>query len=274
MLPEYKYNQLARLKCLKNSILRKLRIQKNSIELLGNRTDIFIQLIVAIEDAMKFYGITKEDFFKNIANWPNTEEKLFKKALSLKDFYESWNDTAAIENVCANIFNQLIWFDNYNVCSKYATNSDVIIDYGCGTGSLSLGLALDKKIKNKLVLLDVPNDISKFREFRINEHHLENVEQANVFSYNVKSKADLMICLDVLEHLENSSSIFEHEITPMLKVDGHLILRAPWRGQMTHIDKAADDFYLNKGRKFLSKNFKEVYRFGCHDICCVYQKIK
>jgi 2-polyprenyl-3-methyl-5-hydroxy-6-metoxy-1,4-benzoquinol methylase len=274
MLPEYKYNQFARVKCLKNLILRKLRIKQDGIDLLGNRTKIFIQLMVAIEDAMKFYSITKDEFFENISNWSSTEKEFFEKSSNLKEFYESWNDAAAIENICANIFNQMIWFENYNVCAAYAPKSDFIIDYGCGTGSLSFGLALDKKIKNKLVLLDVPNDISKFREYRINKHHLVNVEQENIFNYRVEAKADLIICLDVLEHLENSSSVFENEMSPMLKVGGLMILKAPWRGQMTHIDEAADDFYLNNGRKFLSKNFKEVYRFGCQDISCVYQKIK
>jgi 2-polyprenyl-3-methyl-5-hydroxy-6-metoxy-1,4-benzoquinol methylase len=251
-----------------------LRIKQDGIDLLGNRTNIFIQLMVAVDDAIRFYGISKDEFYENIRKWPDTEKVLFERSSSLKEFYESWNDAAAIENICANIFNQMIWFENYNVCAAYAPKSDYIIDYGCGTGSLSFGLALEKKIKNKLVLLDVPNDVDKFREFRINEHRLMNVEQGNILGYDIRDRADLIICLDVLEHLENSSSIFRNDMCPMLRVGGHMILRAPWRGQLTHIDEAADDFYLNDGRAFLSENFKEVYRFGCHDICCVYQKMK
>ena len=274
MLPEYKYNKLARLKFILGKILRKLGIEKPGIDLLENRTNILIQLVIAIEDAKKFYKISNSNFFDNLNSWGDLEKDLFQKANSLKEFYESWNSDAAIKNVCVNILNQLIWFENYNVCAEYTTKADYIIDYGCGTGALSIGLALDKKIKNQLVLLDVPNDVSGFREFRIKEHSLKNVKQENVYTFKSESKADLIICLDVLEHLENSSSIFMNQMCPLLKVGGYMILRAPWRGQMTHIDAAADDFYLNGGRKYLSQHFEEVNRFGTLDICCVYKKTK
>ena len=273
MFQEYKYNQLARLKYLVNKVLKKLNIKKAKIDLLGNRISIIIQLITAIEDVKDFYNISNNEIFDNINNWDEIEKDLFEKANSLNEFYESWNSDAALKNVCANIFNQLIWFDIYNVCAEYTTKADYIIDYGCGTGALSIGLALDNKIKNHLVLLDVPNDVSRFREFRINKHSLINIKQENVFTFKAESKANLIICIDVLEHLENSSSVFINQMCPMLKIGGHMILRAPWRGQMTHIDSAADDFYLNGGRKYLSHHFEEVDRFSSLDIYCVYKKI-
>jgi len=274
MLPEWKYNQISRVKMLVNKILTKFRLKKNDIQLFDNRIEIIKQLSIAIDDVVKFYGIDKNKFFQNINNWKITEKRLFENAKNLREFYESWNDQAAVENACANIFNQLICFENYNVCAKYTIKSDVVIDYGCGTGALSLALALSGKIKNKLIQLDVPNDISKLRQFRIEKHNLTNVINENIFLFNEKDVADLIICIDVLEHIEDSSSVFINNIYPLLKVGGYMILRAPWRGQLTHIDQAADDFYLNGGRKFLSKNFKEVYRFGSLDIAAVYQKIK
>ena len=274
MLPEWKYNQISRVKMLVNRILTKFRLKKNSIQLLDNRIEIFKQLSSAIDDVVKFYGIDKNEFFRNMDNWEITEKKLFENAKNLQEFYESWNDQASVENACVNIFNQLIWFENYNVCAKYTIKSNVVIDYGCGTGALSLGLALNGRIKDRLIQLDVPNDINKFRQFRIEENNLRNVITENIFLFNEKNIADLVICLDVLEHIEDSSNVFINKMYPLLKVGGHMILRAPWRGQMTHIDQAADDFYLNGGRKFLSENFKEIYRFGGLDIAAVYKKIK
>ena len=64
------------------------------------------------------------------------------------------------------------------------------------------------------------------------------------------------------------------KISPMLKIGGLLLLRAPWRGQLTHLDTAPDDLYQNGGRKYLDENYKEVYRFGVNDISAVYKKIK
>ena len=93
-------------------------------------------------------------------------------------------------------------------------------------------------------------------------------------NFNKRNIADLVICLDVLEHIEESSDVFINSLSPLLKAGGYLILKAPWRGQMTHIDKAADDFYLNGARRFLLENYNLIYRFGAIDVCSVYKKIK
>lgn len=272
MLPEWKYNQLARFKMVSSKITAKL-LKKPRINLLENRLEVFSSMIRIVNDAIEFYGLTREEFIQNITKWEETELALFNKAETLKEFYESWNDEASIQNVCANIVNQLIWFENYNVCCEFTSKAEKVIDYGCGTGSLSLSLALNKKIKKELVLLDVPNDVSKFRDHIIKKHGLQNVSNGNILEYKTKKQADLIMCLDVLEHLEESSSIFINQLSPLLKRGGLAILRAPWRGQLTHIDQAANDFYLNGGRKFLAKNYEEVYRFGNYDICAVYRKL-
>ena len=180
---------------------------------------------------------------REISKQFNLEKKLFQQASSLREFYESWSDEVALKNVCANVVNQMIWYENYNVCAAYASEANYVIDYGCGTGTLSLALKLDEIIKNKLVLLDVPNDVFKFREFRIAKNCLKNVYQDNIFTYNSPELADLIICLDVLEHIEESSLVFIDKICPMIKVGGHIILRAPGRGQLTHIDEAAHLFF-------------------------------
>ena len=271
---EWVYKQTGRIDYVITYILFKLKIKKRMFDLVSSRKSSFIQLSLAIDDAMKFYGLTKKEYFQKAKNWKLTEKKLFDNASSLKEFYASWNDEASIENTCANIMNQMILFENYSVCAEYALKSDVVIDYGCGTGSLSLGLALDGKIKGKLVLLDVQNDIDDFRKFRVDENNLSNVSTADIFNFNKRNIADLVICLDVLEHIEESSDVFINSLSPLLKAGGYLILKAPWRGQMTHIDKAADDFYLNGARRFLLENYKLIYRFGAIDVCAVYQKIK
>jgi len=274
MLPEWKYNQISRMHFLFSKILVKIRIKKKLINLSDNRIDSVLQLLRATDDIIEFFNINRREFYENIDMWEKTEKLLWEKSVTLKEFYESWNSKASLQNACVNTINQLIWFENYNVCSYFAEKSNVIVDYGCGTGALSTALALNGKIKNQLIQLDVPNDINNFRKFRIQKYNFKNIITENIFTFNKKSIADLVICFDVLEHIEESSEVFINSISTIIKTGGFLILRAPWRGQMTHIDKAADDFYLNGGRKFLSSNYKEVYRFGSLDICAVYQKIK
>jgi len=99
------------------------------------------------------------------------------------------------------------------------------------------------------------------------------VQFQNLLDFFKPDSADGIICIDVLEHLENSSEVFINKIHPLLKVDGLIYLRAPWRGQLTHIDQAADNFYLKGGRSLLSEKYVEVYRTSSIDISCVYRKI-
>ena len=68
--------------------------------------------------------------------------------------------------------------------------------------------------------------------------------------------------------------IFINKIHPLLKIGGLIYLRAPWRGQLTHIDEAADNFYLSGGRRFLYEKYREVYRTSSIDISCVYKKVR
>ena len=228
----------------------------------------------ALRDAKEYINISIDQFYEYSAKWPTLEKELFIKK-DLSSFYQSWNNEAAYYNVCRNIINQLTEISNFEAIASYFTKKGMYIDYGCGIGSLSLGLFLENKLKGTLVLLDVPNDINKFVEYRIEKNNLRKfVQFLNVSNYFESDSADGIICIDVLEHLQNSSEIFINKIHPLLKIGCLIYLRAPWRGQLTHIDQAANDFYLNGGRKFLYAKYREVYRTSSFDVSCVYKKVR
>lgn len=271
---EEKFNVAGTIKYILQKLGHKFNLSGIKIDDLAKEKEQV--LCGAIMDVLECKNISYERFWENTKKWPEEEERLFRKASTLVEFYESWNQESATMNICANILNQMLSVKNYSTYSYFANQSESIIDYGCGTATLSLGdMILHKKNNKRLTLLDVDNDIKNLVEFRIRKNNIQdNVVFNNVLTYKTNNKVDLIACFDVLEHLENSSEVFCSRIYPMLKKGGLIILNAPWRGQLTHIDKAADDFYHNGGRKFLSKYLHEVYRFGSNDISCVYKKIK
>lgn len=228
----------------------------------------------AIQDAMKYMNIGLDDFYCYADKWNKHEMMLFEEN-DLAAFYQSWNQEFAHYNICANIINQHREIVNFDTILKTFPKQGTYVDYGCGTAALSLGLFLGKTLSGNLLLLDVNNDVRRFVDYRIKKHELaDSVKFHDVFAFQDHEICDGLICIDVLEHLENATEIFVKKIHPLVKMGGVIYLRAPWRGQLTHIDEAADDFYLNGGRKFLAEKYIEVYRNSTIDISCVYKKIK
>lgn len=271
LYPESKYYKYGFLKL----ILQKIKLKFGIIDYPKDfRKMILKSYSYALRDAEEYMDINTEQFYEYADGWSTIEKKLFYNS-NLSNFYKSWNNKASYYNICCNIINQHIEISNFQAIASYFIKEGKYIDYGCGTGSLSMGLFLENRLRGKLILLDLPNDVNKFVKYRIKKNQLQKyVHFQNVLNYFKPDNADGIICIDVLEHLEKSSEIFIKKIHPLLKVGGLIYLRAPWRGQLTHIDKAADNFYLKGGRSFLSEKYVEVYRTSSMDISCVYRKIK
>jgi 2-polyprenyl-3-methyl-5-hydroxy-6-metoxy-1,4-benzoquinol methylase len=245
---------------------------KESLE--DARTLVLKSYSYALRDAKEFMNITSGEFYDYSEKWQNIENELFRKSRG-EEFYRSWSGIQAHCNICSNIINQHLQISDFQVISSFFKKRGHYIDFGCGTASLSLGLFLEGKLRGSLSLIDVPNDINKFTRYRIEKYNLQNsVDASDILHYSNPEGADGMLCIDVLEHLENASSMFIDKVHPLLKVGGLMYLRSPWRGQLTHIDEAADDFYLNGGRKFLSSRYEEIYWTSSIDISCLYKKLR
>ncbi len=270
--PETKYNLIALLNHL-------FKYRRRNRALIDPKSLVAKSLVTAIEDAKDYLNISTDMFFEYASRWNNREEQLYYAAENgIGSFYESWRGESAHYNICANILNQHVDYINFKVIYNFMANADgrrTTVDYGCGTASLTIAFALEGVIRGNIILLDVENDIKDFIRFRLKKHNLESsISWHDAISYSNKQLGDLLYCIDVLEHLENSSAIFMNRIHPLLKLDGLLYLKAPWRGQLTHIDAAADDFYFHGGRKFLTSHYKLINRLQAIDIAGIYKKIK
>jgi SAM-dependent methyltransferase len=236
-------------------------------------------LYLSIEDAKEYLDINTDQFFQYANMWADIESKLFGEKDSIASFYANWRNNISKFVICANILNQHLDVVSFKALNTYFTAGKIgkgtLIDYGCGTGTLSFAFAIENVTASHFLLIDVDNDIKNFVQFRIQKHNLSNnVVFEDVNSFNRFNYASGLYCIDVLEHLENPSNILLNKIHPCLKLGGLLYLKAPWGGHITHLEEALNDFYCEGGRKLLKEKYKLVRRLKPLDIAGVYRKIK
>jgi 2-polyprenyl-3-methyl-5-hydroxy-6-metoxy-1,4-benzoquinol methylase len=167
-------------------------------------------LYIAIEDAKEYLGISTDEFFEYANLWPNKEETLFLSKKNNDAFYKEWKGDYAKYNICANILNQFNDTINFKAIYNYLpgtlNNNSVVIDYGCGTATLSISLAIENIIKSKILLLDIDNEIKQFVLFRIDKHKLNrNIFVHDVMTFSENNICNALYCIDVLEHINHSS---------------------------------------------------------------------
>ncbi len=236
-----------------------LNIRQPNLELTPINQDDKEKFILS---SIKYLDCTKEEFFEN-------EEKMWKilpemdRFTSTKDADAFWTENIDKLWLSLNILVQLKYYPEiYSYIFKHFRNTKInYCDYGCGSASMSF--VLNEKLNfNKMHLYDLDNYVSDFVKYKIEEDKLDNTQSIDILNENIDEKYDLIICLDVLEHLENSSEAL-FKMHNKLKNGGLLILKAAWECNCkSHLAIAAEDFYFkNNGYKFLKKHFKQIYDF-------------
>lgn len=134
--------------------------------------------------------------------------------------------------LAVNIFAYVQW--HYLQCIEGRTKLSTklkgkVLNYGCGIATESFLAAQDRGIKTHLY--DVPGVSPAFVNYMIKEEGLEEylvyVEELEFEQY------DTIVCLDVLEHVEDIDKTCKL-LRKHLKEDGTLLVRAPlnWIGKL------------------------------------------
>lgn len=119
---------------------------------------------------------------------------------------------------------------------KYLKGSDVVLDYGCATGTKAFELAgYVKKIQG----VDISSKMIEIAERRAAERKTENVDfaQASLFDERYKRESfDVILAFNILHALEDYQQVMKR-ITELLKPRGLFISTTPCLGEkMTSVN--------------------------------------
>jgi len=268
-------------------LLQKQEYKRNFIKNIFNRK-VFLskwkeKLIIppkehvdeVVEAACEYMNISRKEYVEII-------EKFTQSGFEIKECYENqsqanifWNNVN-IEWLCINIYVQSVLYNTaipiYSTLKKMPLNNLTAYDYGCGSGILSILLNKAFHFK-KLILADIDNYIAGFVKFYIQKTSAAEIYWENILENNRTESFDLVICLDVLEHLENS---YDHLLILDSKVNkgGIMVLKIAFEHEdKTHLPQAAEDFFVkNDGMFFLKQKYKRLNYFGGGLVNGVYKK--
>lgn len=126
-----------------------------------------------------------------------------------------------------------------------------VLDFGCGTGAHGIFCA---QMGAEVDFLDIDGPLRKFAEWRAKKR---NLNAKFMGPGNLQETYDVIICLDVLEHLASPSVAFV-ELDKHLKRGGYMLLEVSnmIKPSSGHFSKSILDW--NKNKKALLKGYKKI----------------
>jgi len=145
------------------------------------------------------------------------------------------------------------------VIEKYLRGRENILDVGCGVGTIDFFIANKKK---KVTGIDISKTaISrciKSAEF-LNLSHYTRFFKGDFSNIEIHQKFDMVICLEVLEHIKGDSKVIK-KIHDLLVKNGILILSVPSENSLLHKTGVANKFDKRVGhlRRYSIKGIKKL----------------
>ena len=100
-------------------------------------------------------------------------------------------------------------------------------------------------------------------------HSLDEISSDQMF--------DLILCVDVLEHLADSGQVF-FSLDKRLHEGGYLVLQAPWGGIPEHIPEALENWIHSGAQRRLEEGYEKIgnlnpFILACrHGVSAIYRK--
>jgi ubiquinone/menaquinone biosynthesis C-methylase UbiE len=109
---------------------------------------------------------------------------------------------------------------------KYLKTSDTVLDFGCGTGTISIEMA---PRVNKIIALDISSNMLELAMGKTREHRIEHIEfvQATIFDERLAPGSfDVIMAFGILHLLDNIQQVMQR-INELLKPGGLFISSVP-----------------------------------------------
>jgi 2-polyprenyl-3-methyl-5-hydroxy-6-metoxy-1,4-benzoquinol methylase len=117
---------------------------------------------------------------------------------------------------------------------KYLDASDIILDYGCATGSIAIEIAAIVKEAHGI---DISSKMIDLAGRKADERKIKNIDftQATIFDESLRKESfDLILAFSILHLLENSPQVM-NRINQLLKPGGLFISATPCLGEKTFV---------------------------------------
>jgi 2-polyprenyl-3-methyl-5-hydroxy-6-metoxy-1,4-benzoquinol methylase len=120
-----------------------------------------------------------------------------------------------------------------------------VLDIGCGTGATGVAIRKDFKIEHYsgVELMDAAAKIAKERIDYVVSGNIETMINDKKFYDLEKKKYDLILILDVIEHLYDPWGLLDF-LTDWLSPDGIIVLSIPNAGNIYVVNKLVRDRFL------------------------------
>lgn len=118
---------------------------------------------------------------------------------------------------------------------KYLSASDVVLDYGCATGSIAMEIA---KIAKEVHGIDISSNMIEIAKRKADEQKIKNIgfTRATIFDETLmKESFDLILSLSVLHLVEDSTQVMSR-INQLLKPGGVFISATPCLGEKAFVN--------------------------------------
>lgn len=148
-----------------------------------------------IDDLQVYAGASRDALAEKIA-YGSKEEHAAYDGTGLRKFYQEDRDTHLWDLAQFNL-DPIYWKERVAPLSQ--ERDRVILDFGCGIGSLSLYLA---SLRNKVVGYDINPTALRFAKFRAGKFGFSNLALTDSLPSDL-GQFDLVCAVDVLEHVED-----------------------------------------------------------------------
>jgi len=152
-----------------------------------------------LEDLIEYKNLPLLTFDKGCKraaeDWKNDNPKTDR---DFKNFYiknRNYSSALAMRNVDRR---KLILFSKIEKIIRSLNDVKTIVDYGCGAGSESMEL---NDLGYKIIAMDLETCLFKFFKSRIKKHKIESIKTITIKNKTKIPKCDLILSLDVLEHI-------------------------------------------------------------------------
>jgi ubiquinone/menaquinone biosynthesis C-methylase UbiE len=137
-----------------------------------------------------------------------------------------------ISNIYARqpISNEIAYAEKIEKIKSYLKLSDTMIDFGCGTGTMSIELSRNVK---EIFAIDISSKMLQIAQQKVKDQEIENIvfRKTSVFDTQLLPNSfDVVLAFNILHFIDSTDHVL-NRINQLLKPGGHLITETPCMGE-------------------------------------------